>query len=284
MATFSNQASLTYNGNTINSNIVTGEIVEVLEGVKTATPSTYSSGDEVAFVISLVNSGATALSGITVTDNLGEYAFGTGTVVPFDYVAGSVRLFVNGVLQATPTVTDTNPLTVTGISIPADSDAVLVYVATANDFAPLGAGASVTNSAVISGAGLTEPITATAVITADDTANLSITKAVSPETVAENGVLTYTFTIENRGATAVFATADIVVTDIFAPILDITSVTYNGTAWTEPANYTYDEVTGLFRTVAGEIEVPAATYTQDPATGAYVVTPGTAVIRVTGTI
>lgn len=36
MATFTNQATLTYNGGTVNSNIVTGELVQVLTASKTA--------------------------------------------------------------------------------------------------------------------------------------------------------------------------------------------------------------------------------------------------------
>ena len=60
MATFFNQATLTYNDNVVNSNIVTGEIVEVLEAAKTATLDTYSAGDEITYIVSIVNSGATA--------------------------------------------------------------------------------------------------------------------------------------------------------------------------------------------------------------------------------
>ena len=47
--------------------------------------------------------------------------------------------------------------------------------------------------------------------------------------------------------------------------------------------YTYDETTGLFQTVPGQITVPAATFTQST-TGEYTVTPGIATVTVTGTI
>ena len=67
-------------------------------------------------------------------------------------------------------------------------------------------------------------------------------------------------------------------------MLDITSVTFNGTAWVSPTNYTYDGATGVFSTVAGQITVPAATYTTDPVSGVVTVTPGTAILTVTGTI
>ena len=45
MATFTNQATLTYNGDTVNSNIVTGELVQVLTASKTAAAESYRTGD-----------------------------------------------------------------------------------------------------------------------------------------------------------------------------------------------------------------------------------------------
>ncbi len=43
------------------------------------------------------------------------YTYGTGTLTPLTYVDGSLRYFVNGVLQATPTPTADAPLTVPGL-------------------------------------------------------------------------------------------------------------------------------------------------------------------------
>ena len=45
-----------------------------------------------------------------------------------------------------------------------------------------------------------------------------------------------------------------------------------------------DAGTSAFATVPGILTVPAATYTQDPATGVYTAEPGEAVLVVTGTI
>ena len=56
------------------------------------------------------------------------------------------------------------------------------------------------------------------------------------------------------------------------------------TALASPTDYTYDEATALFSTVAGVLTVPAATYTQDSATGEYTITPGSVTLTVTGTI
>ena len=82
MAVFTNQAQLSYNDSIKNSNIAVGEILEVLSATKTAVREEYGQNDSVTYVVSLVNSGTTALNGLTLTDNLGEYPFGAGTLVP----------------------------------------------------------------------------------------------------------------------------------------------------------------------------------------------------------
>ncbi len=284
MATFFNQATLSYNGNTVNSNIVTGELVEVISATKTALTDDYTTGDIVSYAVNIVNTGTTDFSGLTITDDLGAYTFNETTLVPLTYIDGSVRYFVNGVPSATPTVTDGPPLTISGITVPAGGNAIVIYSARVNSFAPLGTDAVITNTATITGGGLSSDITAEATVPAVTDAQLTITKALNPTTVADNGELTYTFVIQNTGTQAVVATDDAIITDTFDPIIDITGVTFDGAAWTEGTNYTYDETTGLFTTLPGQITVPAATYTQDPTTGAFIVTPGTVTLTVTGTV
>ena len=71
---------------------------------------------------------------------------------------------------------------------------------------------------------------------------------------------------------------------MFDPILNITSVTLNGVALTQGTDYNYNTSSGTFSTVANRITVPAATYAQNPTTGAWTITPGTAILRVTGTL
>ena len=80
------------------------------------------------------------------------------------------------------------------------------------------------------------------------------------------------------------ATDDASVTDQFDPILSDLVVVFNGATWSEGVEYTYDVTTGSFATVAGNILVPAATYTQNPATGAWSVIPGVSTLVVTGTV
>ena len=283
MATFFNQASLSYNGNVTQSNITVGEIVGVLTASKDALTTVYASGDKVTYVIALVNSGATALSSLTVSDNLGAYPFGTLTLRPLDYVDGSLRYYVNGVLQASPTVTANDELVISGISIPPSSNALLVYETTVNSFAPLDAQSQITNVATIGGDGVND-VTVSETINASDASSLTVTKAVNPTVVSENGRITYTFVIQNYGNTAASVADNAVLSDTFNPVLSDITVSYNGNAWVEGVNYTYNASSGEFRTVDGQITVDAASYVQDPTTGEWSVVPSSAVITVSGNI
>lgn len=82
MPIFYNQATLTYNNKTANSNVVTGELLEVLTITKTALNSNYEPGDNVTYVINIVNSGTAALTGLTLKDDLGAYTLDANTHVP----------------------------------------------------------------------------------------------------------------------------------------------------------------------------------------------------------
>ena len=283
MAIFTNQATLSYNNTVTTSNITTGELLEVLSVTKTALRSTYTAQDTAVYLVQLVNSGTLPFTGLTVSDDLGAYDYDGTTLTPLDYADGTLRYFADGVLQPAPAVTAGPPLTVSGITVPAGGSALLVYEAQLNSFAPEGAGAAITNTATVSGGGLSAPLTAEATITADSAPYLTISKSLSPLTVSENGQITYTFVIQNSGNTAAVATDNAAITDLFDPILSGLTVTFNGDVWTEGVNYTYDAATGAFATVPGQITVPAATFTQN-ASGVWVTDPGTAILRVTGTV
>lgn len=284
MAIFTNQATLTYNGSSTNSNIAYGEILEILAATKTAVEGSYTPGELVTYVVTLRNTGTAAIAGLTVTDDLGGYPFGAGTVYPLTYAEGSAALFVGGVPQPAPAVTAGPPLVITGINIPAGGDVVLVYQARANTFADPSADGSIVNTVTVTGDGLSAPVTATETVTAAAEPALTITKSISPTQVVDNDRVTYTFVIQNSGNEAVVATDNAAITDTFNPILTALAVTFEGVLWTQGVQYNYNEATGLFATVPGQILVPAAAYTQDPVTGAYTVTPGVVTLTVTGTI
>ena len=284
MAIFSNQATLTYNGNTTNSNIAYGEILDVLTAAKTSIEGIYTQNGLVTYVITMRNTGAAPLNSLSVSDDLGGYDFGGTTLYPLTYSDGSATLFIDGVLQPTPTVVAGPPLVISGINIPGGSDAVLVYQARANQYAPPTADGVITNTATVSGDGLSSPVIATETVNSETSPILTISKSITPSQVVDNDRVTYTFVIQNSGNKAVVATDNAAISDVFDPILTSLAVNLDGVAWTQGVQYNYDEVSGLFTTVPGQITVPAATYTQDPVTGAYSVTPGITTLTVVGTI
>lgn len=169
------------------------------------------------------------------------------------------------------------------VSVPAGGNATIIYEVSTNRFAPLEAGSEITNSVTVSGSGIT-PITAVETVTAASAPELSVAKSICPVPVAENGTLTYTFLIQNTGNSPATADDLAVITDTFDPTLSDLTVTFNGETWTEPADYTYDETSGVFSSTAGLITVPAATFTQDPTTGVWVTTPGVSTLIITGTV
>ena len=71
MAIFTNQATLSYNNTVTTSNIVTGEVLEVLSAIKNSLDTQYRYGDTVTYVISINNTGVTAFNNLTIKDDLG---------------------------------------------------------------------------------------------------------------------------------------------------------------------------------------------------------------------
>lgn len=283
MANFTNRATLSYNNGTVNSNTVTGEIREVLSITKTAVSDSYAANDIVTYIVTLVNKGAVGFTNLTLTDDLGGYLYENATVYPLTYAAGSIKYYVNGALQPAPTVTAGPPLAIEGISVPADGSTTIIYQARTNAYTPLGLEASVVNTVTASGGGLATPIQDSAELFAVSEVDLTITKALCPTVITENGTVNYTLTVQNFGNTAATAADNAVITDTFNPILKQITVTFNGAEWTAPDDYTYSEETGVFQTVAGKITVPAATYTRN-ADGTFTVTPGISTLVISGTI
>ncbi len=283
MATFFNRATLSYSGGVVNSNITSGEIIAPLSISKTAVFDEYSGGSEVTYAVNILNAGNDAINDLTVVDDLGAYDFEGDSYRPLDYVVGSVRYFVNGILQSAPTVSLSDGLQISGIDVPADGVATLLYTARINGFAPLESGSQIENTVSLVGE-CAEGVSDSEIITVADGADLDITKSLSPTTVTCSGSLTYTIEIINNGNRATVATDNVIVTDVFDPALENLTVTYNGVAWTQPDDYTYDPETGVFRTSLGAITVPAATYVRDEETGEWITVPGRVTIVINGNL
>lgn len=287
MATFCNRATLVYSGGVVNSNVVTGEIVRVITAVKTAVVDEYTPGGVNTYVLSLTNNGTADVTGLTVSDDLGAYCEEDNTPRvrrPQDYVNGSVKYYVNGVLQAAPSVSVGAALTISGIRVPAGGNALILYSARTNEYAPRGRNAEIVNTATVSGSALPEPIEAEETIRFDRNCDLRICKDLSPARVTENSRLTYTFVIQNFGTEAVTAADNVVVRDTFDPVLGELAVTLNGSALSPNSGYTYNGQSGAFATRAGRITVPAATYERDCTSGVWSVNPGSATLIVQGTV
>ncbi len=278
MAIFTNQATLTYTGGTVNSNVVTGEIQEVVSVSKTAVTDTYTPGGSIVYVVSIVNTGDTPV-GVTVSDDLGGYEFEGGTVYPLSYVEGSLVYLVDGSVEPAPDVEAGPPLVISNIEVPAQANVVLIYETLVTAFAPLGPDAEITNTVTVTGPCIPAALTASATVPMEMDPLLFITKSLNPETVTGCSELTYTFTIQNSGSEA-GEDANIVVSDTFDPILTDITVTLNGQVL-PASDYSYDETTGEFATNSGRITVPGATFTQNE-DGTWTTDPGIAVLRVTG--
>ena len=285
MATFYNQATLSFGGRVTNSNVTEGEVLNRVAMNKVAVTTDYGPGDNIVYAVTLVNNDATDKVNITITDNLGRFTpTGGPEVVPLTYVPGSVIYYQNGILQPAPAVNAGPPLLISDINIPAGGNVTLLYEVRANEYAPLGANASINNNVSAGGCDLCEGMTATANIPTRDEPQLTIAKAVCPDVLSCGDTVTYTFIIQNTGNTAVVATDDLVVADNFTPVLCNLAVTINGQVVNEGIAYTYDAETGAFTTLGGALPVPAATFTRDPITGIITTTPGVTILTVTGTI
>ena len=285
MALFYNQATLTHGGGTTVSNTTVGELLAGVTITKTALSTDYTRYDSLSYLVTLTNTGTTAYNGLTLTDTLGTFIpeGSTTAVVPLSYIAGSLLYYIDGATAPSPTVTVGTELTISPINIPAGSTATLIYEVRVNEYAPLALGSTIINRAAVTGAQITEPTSDTSTVPVRSTIDLTIAKAICPSTVAPDGTLSYTLIIQNTGNTAQNDDT-LVITDTFAPALQGLTVTLNGEPLTEGIDYTYNAATGAFATVGGAVDVPAATYINDPVTGAINVIPGVAILTVSGTV
>lgn len=282
MATFFNQATLSYRRGVVNSNITQGELLAVLSVTKTAIVGEYSRNSHITYAVNIINSGNTSFTGISVKDTLGSYSVNGDMVKPLDYIQGSIKYFINGVLQTAPTVSVGSCLVFSCINIPANAVATLIYTVQVNRFAPLSEGALIENTVIV-GCG-TNSVVATETVNASENPELLIVKSLNPTTVTQSDRVTYTVTIQNIGNTPATIEDNVVITDLFNPILSDVIVTYNGEQWSEPSNYTYNKTTGLFQSASGQITVPAATYSVNDENGEWIVNPGIAILTITGTV
>ena len=284
MAIITNQANLTYTYGTttasVLSNIASTELASPLTAEKRALENAYRLNTDLTYIISLNNESESALTNLPVLDNLGSYTpeGATSPVLPLTYT-GPAALYLNGVFseELTPAVQEDGVL-FTIPEIPAGANALLLYKATVNGFAPLAPGSEIENAATI---GQTDPVTVSATVPVASYADVSITKEMTPDPVTDGAAMTVTFTIEHRGNEAA---TDLLLVDDFPLTLSDASVTVNGAPVTD---FTFENQR-LTVPAAGSTQttltVPAATFSQDPASGAVTVVPGVLTVVMTGTV
>ena len=281
--TFTNQATLTFDGTTVLSNIAVGTIESALTITKEAVEDSYTEGSAITYVVSIINDTQREIRGLTVNDNLGKFEIGCRHVQPLDYVEGSVLYYVDGVLQNDPETDTRDGLKFKDIRVTAHGNTMLIYQATVNAFAPLDEGAQITNTVTVGRRCGCEASDSETVPVAD-AASVNITKTISPAVVEEDGEVTYTFSIENTGNTALTAKSGAVITDTFDPRLRDLKAFFNGEQLRKGEEYRYNKATGLFETVEGVVTVAAATFTRDDETAEVTVTPAVSTLVVTGII
>lgn len=284
MTPFYNRAVLNYNNTVIQSNIVQGSMSTSVEAVKAPNKAYYMQGDEITYTLSLLNTSDTDKTGLEINDNLGYYGTVGCDVYPLTFLPNSVLYYQNGVLMPTPKVTSALPLVITGITVPANGNAIISYTATVNNYARLGTGNTIVSTAYVLGDDLCSPVSASATVSSAAAPMLNVVKVLVPSTVSAGDTVVYTIRIENYGPVGIVSTDNVTLSDAFSPVLQNPTVTFNGAIWSNNTQYDYSESTGIFTTRETFVTVPGAVYSQDQATCEWAVTPGVSILQIAGTI
>lgn len=285
--TITNQATLTYNfGNqagTASSNIATAVLQGPITATKTSLDTEYTLGEDITYLINIVNDTDSALTNVTVTDDLGTYAVSTTlSVSPLTYT-GPVQLYINGVQSTSVTATTAaNSVTFTISSLASGDTALIVYKTVVNSYAGLTPSTTIVNTATVTADGITESVTDSHTLTVENYADVRIIKTMTPDPVTSGNTLTYNFDIFNYGNTDA---TNVVLSDTFSPAPTAITVLIDGTA-VAATDYTYTNgvLTLPSTSSTTTITVPAATFTRNATTGEVSTVPGNVKITVSGTI
>lgn len=279
MAEFYNQAALSFAEGTVLSNEIHGEIIDKVEMTKDSLAKCYKIGDNIAYIVQIINNTENDYSALTLSDNLGK----NSTSAPLKYVPGSVRYYINGELQPAITPKSTNPLIFDGISLPAKGVTTVAYDMVVNELADAVEDGEITTISTLSHSAFCRFIIAKNKIELCKEPILSIVKNACPLSVTEGDYINYSFTVLNHGFSEAGEEEKIVLSDLFNPRLSNISVSYNGNPWTKGKDFDYSETTGSFKTKA-LITVPAASFQIESATSKRVLKPGSSMIIIRGKV
>ena len=287
MAIIENFATVRYTSGGVEETAVSNLAEITLESsvvlTKRSLGTTYEDDSVLTYVLTVQNTSGAPLTNVRIEDDLGTFVFGTTELTPLTY-GGDALFLINGqdaTAQLTVDASTLGLLVFTFPSLAAGAVANIVYNARLNEYAPLDENASVTNTATLSADAECASGSASATITAENGANITVFKQMSPNPAVCGDTLTYTIRVYNYGNAAA---ENVQISDAFDPAPANISVFRNGVA-VPATNYTYAAgvLTVPSDTSAGDT-VPAATFTRDPITGVVAVAPGTVEYTVTGTI
>ena len=270
-----NRASISYNGsgvvlsNETNTSLVNRFTLNVEKD--DIAPSVVPGGAAV-YVVRMDNTGAGVLYNPTFTDDLGN-----GQLT---YIENTALFFLNGdPIEGTATVNSPTELVFTAdVTLNEDDRLMVIYAASVSATQT----EDITNTVVGTANGGSETgcevsDSSDETITVEGSANVSIFKAASEETVSCGDTLVYTFTLMNTGSEAA---ENINFTDALPEQFSVTSVSYTVDGTETPiadTDYTIEAPNTLIIPADGstlEIDIPAATEEG----------PGITTITVTGTI
>ena len=265
------------------SNIAEISVESAIGFTKTSLGNTYTDNSVLTYILTITNSSGSAITGSTITDNLGTYVFGTTELTPLVYVEPAV-LLINGQDISAQLHVDSSvqgSLIFTIPTIPAGATANIIYKAQVNDFAPLALNSTITNTSTFESNSECADTSASATVSVANTANIQIIKQMCPNPVVCGDTITYTIRIYNYGNTAA---ENVVLTDDFNPAPANITVSRDGVLLVG-TDYTYTDGTLTVPSVSGtSVTVPPATFTQDPTTGLITITPSVVEYTITGTI
>ncbi len=287
MATIENFATVRYTSNGVEatrvSNLAEIELESSVSLSKTPLSSVYGENSTLTYILTVQNTSGAPLSNVRIEDNLATFSFNTAELTPLSFAENAILLINGQNSTAQLTVDDSDPAQLVFIiaSLPSGATANIVYNVQVNEFAPLEEGSTLVNTATLSADAECASGTASATVTVESGANVTVFKQMSPNPAVCGDTLTYTIRIYNYGNAAA---ENVQITDSFDPAPSNITVTRNGVA-VPATDYVYENgVLTVPADTATADTVPAATFTRDPVTGVVTVTPGVVEYVITGTI
>ena len=287
MATIENFATIRYTSGGITatkvSNLAEISLESSVRITKSTLGDTYSENSVLTYIITVTNTTAATINDITITDDLGTFAFNATELTPLSYTSPAL-LLIDGQDNTAQLSVDTataGSLVFSFPSLTAGATANIIYKVTVNEYAALETGSTIVNTATLSSTAECVDGEATATVQVADMADVSVFKQMCPNPVVCGSTVTYTIRVYNYGN---LAAENVELTDNFDPAP--TNVTVSRDGILLPAtDYTYvDGLLTVPSTGGSAVSVPPATFTRDPVSGVVSVTPGVVEYVITGTI